>query len=916
MWTHGRPTLLNLSQWLPRDVRVLIYAQLTHEEIAQAGLAHGILIYPQEALNACTDVVTFDKIMHLASAESKLNFRPVMENAVASNNVELANYIHSWSGTVPTLGMISQAPTLEMIKWIAPLAPSGSIDSIPITSAMALTLTRWHHQCYMSSMGMGYTIEELRVIVPALAAIGTNTEQIMHGCVEAARWDVCVELQEWIGELSHDAIVQNAPDALLHVVQPYNSIHRDAWMHSPARAEWALLHWPVHHMTPIDHAHAIWLREHNCILDLSHSHMQPWMLDFNYAHVDMWNMQAFTCEHYPKMESLMPLPTEIRCTTLPEIQWLYARGVPIGSKYLTHDNLSHDVYAWVLENTTQDLKFNITTQELRTVILLAEYGWKPFDDKTLHTVRRVDTFLWMLNKYGAEPSIWMLINRMSPKVYDAVYSVQPSIPPSVHHLVIENKIAKAWLEKKRGTIDFFVLYIFKTMNVVQPLPYGIHNTNLVWDERRFHHEYLNKWQGLSRDMVPRAQADDILNLAKWGLYRDVRGLIYHKLTDLDIRMCQVARSGKYTADGTFAHAAAATSLRLYLALLRNGHTYHRDHFEIAMAWDREDVVRWITSNQDVTGSWFVTSSIACLRLGTAAGAISGTSTVEKIIHYSPDDIPCLHEFPALINADRFPYQLAANASLTTAIKHPQSWNLTHTRTALINGNTVLCAILPMEATSADYACSHSVKAIEAVMARGFQPTSTAMWYAIHAPTCECIEWLIAHGHEVTTEHIQYMVRMNFKGWKMFAHAIVWDEDAVYAAITHKNDLERTWLDSLKSCPQRYMYRLIREHCYVALQWLYDRGWLRPCDVRPAACVRAGLEMLNWMQARGLFRYRKTKRLMFAQLECNRDVSNWLGEHYTHPWAQWAARNNVSSHDIDPRHHAAYHRIVARKGTRR
>lgn len=446
------------------------------------------------------------------------------------------------------------------------------------------------------------------------------------------------------------------------------------------------------------------------------------------------------------------------------------------------------------------------------------------------------------------------------------------------------------------------------------IPYGLQVSNLVWDARVHHHSHNSKWTGLSTDLVMRAQTNDILNLAKWGLCRDVRGLIYALLTDIDIRMCQVALTNKYTAEGTFAHAAAATSLRLYLALLRNGHTYHRDHFEIAMAWDREDVVRWITSNQDVTGSWFVTSSIACLRLGTAAGAISGTSTVERIIHYSPDDIPRLQEFPALINVKRFPYQLAANASPITLKKYMHAWNEEAVPTAVINGNTAIFPMLQLDATSADYACSHSVKAMEAVMARGFQPTACAMWYAMHAPTCECIEWLIAHGHEVTTEHIQYMVRMNFKGWKMFAQAIVWDKDAVYAAL-HKNDLERTWLDTLKSCPQRYMYRLIQDHCYVALQWLYDRGWLRPCDVQAYACVWAGLKMLNWMHARGLFRYRKTKKLMYAQLRCSRDVANWLSEHYSHPWAQWAVRNSTL-HYIDPRFQAAYHRIVARRGTRR
>lgn len=454
-----KPSLLNLAELgLPRDVRMLIYAQLTHEEISQVGLTHGILIYPQDALNVCTDVAMFDKIVHLTPADVKLNFGLVLGHAVASNNVELADHIYRWAGTVPTLvGMLSEAPTLEMIKWIAPLAPGGSVIDGTITSQMAYELAKHHHTISKNSMGMGYTDEELRVIVPAMAALGTNTDEIMHGCVLSQRWLLCIELQEWIDESSHYEIVQNGPDALLHIIAPYSDIHYDAWKHSPTRAEWALLQWPVHHMRPIDHLHAIWLREHGVVLDLSHAHMQPWLLDFNYAHVDMWHMPGFTCEHYPRMASLIPLPTEITCTTLPEIQWLYARGVPIKSAYLsiksTHLATSqppHDVIAWVLENTTQDLKFNFINQELRTVQLLHAYGWKPFDDKTLHAIRRVDTFLWMLNKYGAEPNIWLLINRMSPKVYDAVYAQQPNIPPSVYHLGIENKVAKQWLEKKRG----------------------------------------------------------------------------------------------------------------------------------------------------------------------------------------------------------------------------------------------------------------------------------------------------------------------------------------------------------------------------------------------------------------------------------------------------------------------------------
>jgi hypothetical protein len=144
-------------------------------------------------------------------------------------------------------------------------------------------------------------------------------------------------------------------------------------------------------------------------------------LDVGILFAEQW--ETFPVAYYDRMYALMPLPREIKSfMSCGQAQWLYAHGV-LPSYFILTRIYDCEYAEWLLtrKNAKYDMSFAISGHEPRTVELLCKHGWEP-QGQYLDCVMRVDTFRWMLAKFGAYPEIYKLIDNMSPLLYDEVYA--------------------------------------------------------------------------------------------------------------------------------------------------------------------------------------------------------------------------------------------------------------------------------------------------------------------------------------------------------------------------------------------------------------------------------------------------------------------------------------------------------------
>lgn len=413
--------------------------------------AHGMsnigLKYTQVVLHEVTTLEVFIDITR-KPLHADVSYDYIMHVAVSRNDLAWAQEIHRISPkTLPCVDSLT-SPSLEMVEWVSPIAPEECVDATVLTSQMIEILHAHKHTVPVKCVGMGYTDVELCACITMLKLQGNlhDIKSVMEGIIAARRWDLCRRYRVLIPSDSHYEIVSTGPDDLLQHVTHFDSIHEAAWEHSQERAEWALKQYPPgdESVTALTKEHVIFLRERSINVDFSELKLEPWMLQFGYFDSHMWNV--FPIEYYPQLHGRVDFPKTLTVRDRARLQYMHASGLIIPANMLKNQELSYEFVEFVLANSRQDLRFNITYQSVPLVELLIKHGWT-VQPNNLHGVHRVDTFLWMLARFGSDAEIWRKVDAMHHNIRDALFEAQPDIPADIfQHAKTDS--ARAWLQTK------------------------------------------------------------------------------------------------------------------------------------------------------------------------------------------------------------------------------------------------------------------------------------------------------------------------------------------------------------------------------------------------------------------------------------------------------------------------------------
>jgi hypothetical protein len=456
---HPRtPCLLGLDRWFCRDLRKKIYSYMSESNIGIVKLAYKMTSVRDSIRilrNTCRlEVFRMVAEMHMLDGRCTISYHAneIMKDAIGRNDLEFVKYVHSVMFCDIDLSMLKSYDD-QMFDWVLENATRrrGTHDSIAITPHMRARLHAIGYEAEdISSMGVGRGCEPEDIM---------KCEYVSYavvGVIRSARWEVLTSILDTgyeLTSLAEKELIRHAPDAIFNRCIKHMPTygHMRAWKHSPERAARAL---ELDDTVPIIVKH-----EAHAKLCIAHGRKpmacttkphDTWQLDLGMYNDGSW--YKFDSMHYPRLHTLIALPKYIcHSMTLPQMRWLRARGVIFSKNFSMNVIQTYEHVEFILNCYKPDWDgVQITSQDPATVQLMHDNGWT-VTGKYLTHVYRVDTFRWLLNKFGAYPEIYELIDQLDIVLHEELYAVCK--PPANAMTWTKSIHIAQWLHRKGLVYD-------------------------------------------------------------------------------------------------------------------------------------------------------------------------------------------------------------------------------------------------------------------------------------------------------------------------------------------------------------------------------------------------------------------------------------------------------------------------------
>jgi hypothetical protein len=450
------PSLLGLSRWFCRDLRKKIYSYMSAYDISIVKLTHMIATIRDMVWilrdTARLEVFRIVAEMHMIDGKCIISQHAdaIMRAAIERNDLEFAKYVQKVMFCAIDLSMLAKNMTMEMFDWVLTNATRRGVTpgDVVITPEMLARLRACGYNIDKMSwvgIGLGCSMEDI------IACRGSSA---IVGVIRSARWDLLAIIlekkPEWaeLSTLAEKEIIQCAPacifDRFIKTMRADG--HMRAWKHSPERALRALEMDTSGPIVVKHEAHARMCIAHGRKPVPYRTHNDTWQLDLGMYTRDSW--YRFDSMHYPRLHTLIALPAAITSSlNLSQMRWLYEHGVPFSKNFSMTSIVTYEHVKFVLACYKPDLQnVTITNQDPATVQLLYDHGMRASGTTYLDRVYRVDTFRWMLGKFGAYPEIYESIDQLDMVLHEELYAV---CKPRSNAMQMTRSIYIAqWLHKK------------------------------------------------------------------------------------------------------------------------------------------------------------------------------------------------------------------------------------------------------------------------------------------------------------------------------------------------------------------------------------------------------------------------------------------------------------------------------------